>query len=233
MPTDAAALAAAQELADRYELRIVGFDTSGIGQEMVAQLAAAIDDILGKYPFIDLGGIEITELGDRISEVSRDRGDDGSESASTGSLILLDRALVANPAQFSEKVYAAIQSGNSVAGSEERPMYSTIVGDLGRIMENQAGPSVRRLAQRSLITEYRRINGRWDARDTLARIIGGYRRWRDQLGGNSIVDGRFQPRAALIAAFAEVELRDDDACGPARVLYRLLVEGARGRSTPR
>ncbi|WP_433202730.1 hypothetical protein ACQP1G_12790 [Nocardia sp. CA-107356] len=233
VPTDAAALAAAQVLADRHELRIVGFDTSGIGQEMVAQLAAAIDDILGKYPFVDLGGIEITELGDRISQVTRDRGDDASESASTGSWILLDRTLVANPAQFREKVYAAIQFGNFVAGSEERPMYSTIVGDLGRIMEEQAGPPVRRMAQRSLITEYRRIDGPWDAGDTLARILGGYRRWRDQLGGNSIVDGRFHPHVALVTAFAEVELRGDDACAPARVLYRLLVEGARGRSTPR
>ncbi|MFE9328019.1 hypothetical protein ACIHDR_42810 [Nocardia sp. NPDC052278] len=231
-PTDAAALAAAHELADRHELRIVGFDTSGIGQEMVAQLAAAIDDILGKYPFIELGGIEITELEGRISQVTRDRGDEGSESANTGSWIMLDRALVANPAQFSEKVYAAIQSGNAIAGSEERPMYSTIVGDLGRIMEDQAGQPIRRLAQRSLITEYRRINGPWGAGDTLARIVGSYRRWRDQLGGNSILDGRFQPRAALVAAFAEVELRGEDACGPARVLYRLLVEGARGRSTP-
>ncbi|MEV6139420.1 hypothetical protein AB0L63_25885 [Nocardia sp. NPDC051990] len=233
VPTDAAALAAARELADRHELRIVGFDTSGIGPEMVAQLAAAIDDILGKYPFVDLGGIEITQLGDRISQVTGNRSDDESESASTGPWILLDRAVVANPAQFSEKVYAAIQSGNSVAGSEERPMYSTIVADLGRILAAQAGPPVRRLAQRSLITEYRRISGPWDAGDTLARIVGGYRRWRDQLGGNSIVNGRFQPHAALVAAFAEVELRGEDACGPARVLYRLLVEGARGRSGPR
>ncbi|WP_433598367.1 hypothetical protein ACQPXH_21670 [Nocardia sp. CA-135953] len=232
VPTDAAALAAAQELADRHELRMVGFETSGIGAEMVAQLAAAIDDILGRFPFVELGGIEITELGDRISRVTRNRSDDGPEAASTASWIQLDRTLVANPAKFSEKIYAAIQSGSSVAGSEERPMYSTIVGDLGRIMAERAGQPIRRLAQRSLITEYQRINGPWDGGDSLARIVGGYRRWRDQLGGNSIVDGRFQPHAALVAAFAELELRGDDACGPARVLYRLLVEGARGRSTP-
>ncbi|WP_062988147.1 hypothetical protein [Nocardia anaemiae] len=233
VPTDAAALAAVRELADRHGLQIVGFDTSGIGQETVAQLAAAIDDILGKYPFVELGGLEITDLGDgRISRVTRDRSEDESQ-ASTGSWILLDRALVANPAQLSERVSAAIQSGNSVAGSEERPMYSTIVGDLGRIMESQAGQPIQRLAQRALITEYRRIDGPWGARDSLARIVGGYRRWRDQLGANSILDGRFQPSAALVAAFVEVELRGDDACGPARALYRLLVEGARGRSTPR
>jgi hypothetical protein len=112
-------------------------------------------------------------------------------------------------------------------------MYSTIVGDLGRIMAEQAGRPVWRMAQRSLITEYRRIDGPWGSGETVASIVGSFRRWRDQLGGNSIVDGRFQPRAALVAAFAEVELRGEDACGPARVLHRLLVEGARGRSTPR
>lgn len=233
VPTDPAALAAAEELAARHALRIIGFDTSGIGQEMVAQLAAAIDDILGKYSFVNIGGIEITELEGRISQVTWNRGDDGSESASTGAWILLDRATVANPAQFSKKIYAAIQSGSAVAGSAERPMYSTIVGDLGRIMADQAGRPVQQLAQRSLISEYRRIDGPWDAGDPLAHIVGGYRRWRDQLGGNSIVGGRFQPYAGLVAAFAEVELRGEDASGPARVLYRLLVEGARERSTPR
>lgn len=234
VPTDAAVMTAVRALADRHGLHLTGFDTAGIGEAMVTQLAAAIDDILGKYPFIDLGGIEITELGDgRISQVTWDRVDSESESPTTGARILLDRTLAANPREFTEIVYAAIQSGNAVAGSEERPMYSTIVYDLGRIMAGQAGQRVRQLAQRSLITEYRRINGPWDTQVTLARIVGGFRRWRDQLGGNSIVGDRFQPHTALVAAFAEVEMRGDDACGPARVLYRLLVEGARERSTPR
>ncbi|MGY4098712.1 hypothetical protein ACW2Q0_03980 [Nocardia sp. R16R-3T] len=233
-PTDAAALAAIRELADRHGLQLVGFDTSGIGREMAAQLIAAVDDILGKYPIIELGGIEITELGDsRISRVARDSANGGPEAATTGQWILLDRTLVTNPARLREKVYAAVKSGDSVTGSEERPMYSTIVGDLGRIMEGHVDQRTRKLAQRCLITEYERINGPWDSDDTLARIIGGYRRWRDQLGGSSVIEGRFQPRAALVAAFAEVELRGDDACGPARVLYRLLVEGTRERSTPR
>jgi hypothetical protein len=112
-------------------------------------------------------------------------------------------------------------------------MYSTIVGDLGRIMEGSTGRQTRRLAQRSLITEYQRINGPWGGDETLARVVGGYRRWRDQLSCRTVVDGRFQPRAALVAAFAEVELCGDEACGPARVLCRLLVENARGRSVPR
>ncbi|WP_433622913.1 hypothetical protein [Nocardia sp. CA-120079] len=47
--------------------------------------------------------IEITELGDRISQVAPDRNDDGSESASTTWWILLDCTLVANLAQSSRR----------------------------------------------------------------------------------------------------------------------------------
>ncbi|MEV0297362.1 hypothetical protein [Nocardia sp. NPDC050710] len=35
---------------------------------------------------------------------------------------------------------------------------------------------------------------------------------------------------ALVEAFTEVELRGDKACGPAKVLYRLVIEDAAGRS---
>lgn len=68
----------------------------------------------------------------------------------------------------------------------------------------------------------------------LVEAVSGY--WPEcdeDSGGNSSIDGRFQPRAAWVAAFAEVEFRGDDACGPAQVPYRLLVEGVRGRSMPR
>ncbi|WP_433711067.1 hypothetical protein ACQP2U_33120 [Nocardia sp. CA-084685] len=131
-------------------------------------------------------------------------------------------------------------------------MYSTVVRELGQILEKAAGPCIRQLAQRAPITEYHRVSGPWARNNILAgvvrgyrkwcaqlsgrsfignrfeaRIVGGYRRWRDQLGGNSIVDGRFRPHAALVAAFAEVELRGDDACDPKRLLYRLLAEGKR------
>ncbi|WP_406234315.1 hypothetical protein [Nocardia sp. NBC_01009] len=40
---------------------------------------------------------------------------------------------------------------------------------------------------------------------------------------------RFPPRAALVEAFTEVELRGDSACGPAKILHQLVVENVRGR----
>lgn len=68
-----------------------------------------------------------------------------------------------------------------------------------------------------------------DRHDRLAHIVHGYRQWRNQLGGKSITKG--QSQEALVAAFAEVELCGTAACGPAKVLHRLLVESARGRSS--
>ncbi|WP_330257094.1 hypothetical protein OG874_22500 [Nocardia sp. NBC_00565] len=225
--TDAAALAAARVLAARYGFRIVGFDTSGIGEQTVAELAAAIDDVLGRYPFIALGGIEITELADgAVSRVTWDRPDD---DASTAAWILLDRRTVADPARLTEKVSAATRSGQMVAGSGERPMHSTIVHDLGRIV-TAAVPRARRLAQRALITEYHRISGPWQRADTLAGVVAGYRVWRAQLSRGCFTDGRWDPGPGLVLGFAEVVVCGARACGPAGVLHRLVVEIARGQS---
>ncbi|MBF6465602.1 hypothetical protein IU427_10490 [Nocardia beijingensis] len=230
--TDPSAVAAARELAVRHGLRITGFDTSGVQRPTVDQIAAAIDGILGKYPFIELAGIEITDLRDgAVSRVELDRaGDEGNEQI-TGGWILLDRVTLANPALLAEKVETAVRAGERVAGSAERPMYSTIVRDLGRILEAGSAPRVRRSAHRSLLMEYQRISGPWDRGDTLAAIVRGFRKWRAQLIRACFRGDLFDPRAAMAEAFTEVELRGEGACGPAKVLHRLVVEHARGRSS--
>jgi hypothetical protein len=230
--TDPDAVAAAQALAARHGIRITGFDTSGASKSTVDEIAAAIDGILGSYPFIELAGLEITDLRDgAVSRVVLDRATDEEKGPVTGGLISLDRVMVANGALLSEKVETAVRSGDRVAGSAERPMYSTIVRDLGRILEAAAGPRVRGSAHRSLIMEYRRVSGPWDRGDTLAAIVRGYRQWRAQLIRACFCGDLFDPRAAVVEGFTEVELRGDRACGPAKVLHRLVVEHARGRSS--
>ncbi|WP_406235158.1 hypothetical protein [Nocardia sp. NBC_01009] len=219
--TDPAAMEVARQLATRHGLQIVGFETSGVAERTVQEIAAAVDDILGKYPFLKLGGIEISELGDAASDVKWKR---------EAGWIILDGTVLADPAKLADIVSAATRSGASVPGSDERPMYSTIVNDLGRVMEAAAGPAARKRAHATLIAEYRRISGPWDRTDTLAQIVAGYRKWRAQLSGRCFSGPRFEPRAALIEAFTEVELCGDKACGPAKVLHQLVVETARGRS---
>ncbi|MGV9721946.1 hypothetical protein [Nocardia beijingensis] len=230
--TDPGAVAAARALAARHGLRIAGFEDSGVSRRTVDEIAAAIDGILGKYPFIELSGIEITDLRDgTVSRVAPNRAPDDTVDAVTGGWILLDRVVVANPALLAEKVEAAVRAGECVAGPADQPMYATIVRDLGRILEAAAGPHVRQSAQRSLLMEYRRISGPWDRGDTLAAIVRGYRQWRAQLVLACFSGDRFDPRAAVVEAFTEVELRGESACGPAKVLHRLAIEHARGQSS--
>ncbi|MEU1958425.1 hypothetical protein [Nocardia sp. NPDC019304] len=230
--TDPDAVAAARALAARHGLRIAGFEDSGVSRRTVDEIAAAVDGILGKYPFIKLGGIEITDLRDgTVSRVAPGRASDDTADAVTGGWILLDRVAVGNPALLAEKVEAAVRSGERVAGPAEQPMYATIVRDLGRILEVAAGAHVRQSAQRSLLMEYRRISGPWDRGETLAAIVRGYREWRAQLVRACFPGDRFDPRAAVVEAFTEVELRGESACGPAKVLHRLAIEHARGQSS--
>ncbi|MGK8502572.1 hypothetical protein [Nocardia asiatica] len=230
--TDPDAMAAVEALAARRKLRMAGFGTSGVAKLTVDDIAAAVDGILGKYPFIRLAGIEITDLRDGgVSRVEWDREIDSEEAPVTGGWILLDRVAAANPALLAEKIAVATRSGRRVAGSDERPMYSTIVRDLGRILEADSGPRVRQSAHRSLIMEYRRISGPWDRGDSLAEVVRGFREWRAHLIRACFADGVLDPVAAVVEAFTEVELRGESACGPAKVLHRLVVEHARGRSS--
>lgn len=230
--TDPDAVAAARALAARHGLRIAGFEDSGVSRRTVDEIAAAVDGILGRYPFIKPAGIEITELRDgTVSRVVSNRASDDTADAVTGGWISLDRVAVANPGLLAERVEAAVRAGERVAGPPEQPMYATIVRDLGRVLEATAGPHVRQSAQRSLLMEYRRISGPWDRGDTLAAIVRGYREWRAQLVRACFSGDRFDPRAAVVESFTEVELRGESACGPAKVLHRLAIEHARGQSS--
>ncbi|WP_174185966.1 hypothetical protein [Nocardia barduliensis] len=230
--TDPDAMAAVDALAARRNLRMAGFANSGVAKHTIDDIAAAVDDILRKYPFIRLAGIDITDLRDGgVSRVVWARKIDSEDDPVTGGWILLDRVTTANPVLLAEKIAAATRSGERVAGAQERPMYSTIVRDLGRILEAESGPRVRQSAHRSLIMEYRRISGPWDRGDTLAGVVRGYREWRGQLIRACFPGDRFDPVAAVVEAFTEVELHGEGACGPAKVLHRLVVEHARGQSS--
>ncbi|WP_328388353.1 WXG100 family type VII secretion target [Nocardia sp. NBC_00416] len=227
--TDPAALEAARAFAERHSLRLTGFETSGINVHTVGEIAAALDDILGKYPFLALGGIDIADLPAGVASIVQwDRPTDGSATAR----IMLRRGDFAEPAAIAERLRDAAGPGRAALGSEDRPVYAIVVRDLGRILVDAAGPPVWRLAEQTLITEYHRISGPWNRGDTLASVVRGYREWRDQFSGACFTRGRLDPAAASVDAFTQVELRAENACGPAKVLHRLMVESGRGHTVP-
>ncbi|MBF6172119.1 hypothetical protein [Nocardia blacklockiae] len=229
-PTDPRALDALRALAERHDLRLAGFDTSGVGLQTVGEIAAALDELLGKYPFAELEGLEIAELGGRVAEIrwGRARSEPSPDSKPR---LLLDRALVANPARLAVAARSDVRAGRALPETVERPIYSAVATAFGRILVGRAGPRPRRSAQRVLITEYHRISGPWSGRDTLAHVVGGYRDWRNQLLDSDF--GGHDATGPLVGAFTEVELRGAEACGPAKVLHLLLVESARGWSDSR
>ncbi|GAA5043384.1 hypothetical protein [Nocardia callitridis] len=224
--TDAAAMATARALAARHGLQIVGFENSGIGQPAVAELATAIDDAFDIYPFITLDGLAIADLGAHTTSLVTWHRPDGEP----GTWITLDRHAVADPAVMTERIRAMVRDSAMVADAVERPMYSVISHDLGRIVVAEV-PQTRQRAQRALITEYHRISGPWDASTTLAEVVVGYRHWRDRLNWGTRT--HWDSGAGLIAGFAEVRIRGTAACAPARTLHRIVVEAARTRSDAR
>ncbi|WP_280355013.1 hypothetical protein [Nocardia otitidiscaviarum] len=222
--TDPAALAAAEELAARHGLRLAGFETSGITEPTVHEIAAALDETLGKFPFLELDGLAIAELSGGVSRVRYEYAE------GPGAWIVLDRAAVGDPAGLPARVGTPSRSGDLSRVFAAQPMYATIVADLGRVAAAAAGPRTSRLVQRTLISEYHRLSGPWDRGDTLAAVTRGYRRWRAQLSGACFTGGRLDPRATSAESFTEVELCGAGACGPAKAVHRLVVERARARS---
>jgi hypothetical protein len=227
-------LALARELAARHNVRTEGFDTPGIGVDTVRELASAVDRMLDAYPFLALGGIEITDLGGAaVSRTEWDRPDADLGRGKQPPWLQLDRDAVRNPDEFSEKTSAAQRLDDATPNYTERVVYSAVIGEFGGIMTVAAGPRPLRAAQHFLITEYHRISGPWAGRDTLAQVVGGYRQWRAQLGTAGVAGDTFRPSKALVAAFTEVELHGKAACDPAKVLHRLLLESARQDSATR
>ena len=209
-----------RELADRHGLRLIGFEDSALDGTTLVELAAAVDNMLGKYPFLELGGLEITDISDTVSRVALYRAD-GSGPA----WITLDRACMVDREQLEHRVAGMRRPGRRITEIFERPMYSTIVADFGRIMAHAAGPGVIRKARRGLIAA---AHCGAEHRRTLAEVVAHYRSWLNPLW-DSNSDGPFDPGLALIAAFSEVELCDREASMPARVLHRLLVDSAVAR----
>ncbi|MEU7633731.1 hypothetical protein AB0C34_27760 [Nocardia sp. NPDC049220] len=226
--TDPAALQIAVAMAARHRLWINGFETALVSVHTVGEIAAAVDDMLSKYT-VPLRGIAVTDLAEGAPSGlvwEHSAGESCTIESPTvrpAAWIVLDRTLAADPVAHAEAVQAAIRSGMKVPKCGERVMYSTVVGEFGRLLDGAGGFRAGQHTQRVLIGEYLRANG-VDAA-AAGGVISGYRRWRSALPG-VVVEGVFDPQSALSQAFTEVELEGQDASGPAKVLHRLLISAA-------
>ncbi|MEU2036386.1 hypothetical protein [Nocardia amamiensis] len=241
----------ARELAERHGVRAFGFDAPGVAAEVLTEIVAAVDEVLPRYPQIALRAIGIEELADgetallewdsvRTSEAARDS--DGAsdssrkrfprvaEAPSTARILLAVRAAT-DPQYLQQTVTLAEDAGLLAPGCAQRPVYSTIVRELGRALDGAGGFRARATAQRALLTAYLPQQNPED-KGSLHRTVSGFQEWRSQLSGHSFDRGRFRPATALAEAFTDVVLNAAQAAPPAQVLHRLLVTTANSPAPP-
>lgn len=225
--TDPAVLRILDELGARYGLRIIGFDTAGLDEPTAREIAAAVDRILERHHTIDLRGLEIADLvGGLPARLERPVVTAADQPEIRAAHIVLDRAATTDPGARLASVAVATGGRRPAPGSAERPLYANLVRELGRALAAEGDYAAYRTAQRTLIAEYLRMAGPEHAHDPLGRIVRGYRHWRDRLSGCSPAT-RFDPAAASVEAFTEVELDADRASTAAVALHRLLTETVR------
>ncbi|MFE7797966.1 hypothetical protein [Nocardia sp. NPDC057440] len=202
-------------MAARHNLRITGFESSGISTQSAQEIADAVDTVLDKYP-LPLHGIEIGDCDGDLSRV-----ENRAEPATPEPWIVLDRRAVADPGGLAGRAQPWTRPGENT----HRPMQARMLREFGHVADLAGGFRARQTAQRALITEYLRVTG--IENQTLAQVVDGYRRWRDQLGEHCFRAGVLDPGRALAEGYAAVEQGGAQAPGPAKVLHRLLLVMAR------
>lgn len=213
-PTDPEAMRIAREMAARHGLTIAGFESAGVDAQTVQDIADAVDTVLIRYPTV-LRGIEISDVTSPLSTIENRAGAALPETVAPW--IVLARTAAADPRLLAAR--ARPKPGSDTPTG--RPMYTAILRELGSAFDLIGGFRARREAQRALITEYLRLFGAHG--ETLGQVVGGYKRWRAQLGDDCFDHGVFAPARALACGFAEVESSYGAASDPAQVLHRTLV----------
>lgn len=214
-PTDPEAMRIVREMAARHGLNLTGFEPAGLDVRAARDIADAVDLVLTRYPTV-LRGIEIDDTAGAPASVENRA--EGATPETVAPWIVLTRATATGRRPAADRP----------PGSEavpDRPVYTTILGQLGAAFDLMGGFRARNEAQRALIAEYLRLHGAQG--ETLGQVVAAYKRWRARLGDGCFDRGVFVPARALAEGFIEVETKHDTASGPAKVLHRTLVAMAR------
>ncbi|WP_040839447.1 hypothetical protein [Nocardia brevicatena] len=229
----------ARELAERHGVRAFGFETGGVPGETLAEIVAAVDAVLPRHRQIDLRAIGIGELPDgeltRLEwetepipgHASDEEGQQPTMPAArylfTARIVLAERAAT-DPEYLERAIAESERAGRLARRSALRPVFSSIVRELGTALEVAGGFRAQRFAHRALLLDYLPL--RRPSEHSTRATIDGFLQWRAQLQGRSFRHGRFDPSAALSEAFTEVVLNTTRITQPARTLHRLLVRAA-------
>ncbi|GAA5081952.1 hypothetical protein GCM10023319_24140 [Nocardia iowensis] len=215
-------------LFEEFGIMHFGLDLPGVHLDMVRQFAAAVRDVQGAYPGIDIGAIRIAPLIDSAFAQTRLHFEPGGKPYSYS--ITLNERYAINPEYFRNAVAEAVASGHLV-GPVDPPAYTMLVHEMFHGLHNvylsEFDVSVvgarldNAAAMRDLIEAY--------GRDRFEVDTAEFHRWlRDGLSSYSFDDrGLLNLPEAYAEAAAAVFLHGDQATEPQRVLHDRLALLAR------
>lgn len=216
----------AEYIARRHGVTTIGFSGDELPMEPLREYARAIDDIVAQFPDIELPDyVGISEEDERdyaLTSGLRNRDDTWSCMS-----MLFNRHYMENPDLMQERMRANVAAGFHPPGSDDRPFYSTVVHELGHVLDYQGNV---RASDRAVqvLGDYFQTNV--ERSKDKAVLAARYIEWLNTLSGYGRLNerGRLNPPEAVAVAFADVILNGDAASEPARVLYRLLIESKDG-----
>ncbi len=215
-----------RHLAERHGVRAFGFDTPDVPDQVLTEIVAAVDKVLPWYPSIVLSAIGIAELpAGESTRLERDSTperelpreipmDTDGFAVHAGARIVLAAGAATDPDALAADTAASERAGLLAPGCARRPVFSSIVRELGGALDMAGGFTARALARHALIA------GSVPPGPCPDRTAG-----------------RLEPAAALAEAFTDVVLNAGRVDPPARQLHQLLVDAAAsptrdGRATP-
>ncbi|MEU1430713.1 hypothetical protein ABZ412_26915 [Nocardia sp. NPDC005746] len=215
----------ADELAKRWNLEVSGFDHPLLDPEVAREFARAIDDMLTRYPDVDLRKVSIDSIGDPGTYAATYEGHSPSGRMYTDEVVL-DRDYALDPERMAREIAEDEADGHLVPGSADRPIHSTLVHEFGHVLAIESQEHAELTAHKALADHFEATRGGMDK--------DAFHEWLDQLSGYSFDEnGRFDGPEAVAEAFTDVQYHGEGATEPARVLYHHLLDSARDHgSTP-
>ncbi|WP_433592818.1 hypothetical protein [Nocardia sp. CA-145437] len=215
----------ADELAKRWDLEVSGFDHPLLDPEVAREFARAIDEMLTRYPDVDLRKVSIDSIGDPGTYAATYEGHSPSGRMYTDEVVL-DRDYALDPERMAREIAEDEADGHLVPGSADRPIHSTLVHEFGHVLAIESQEHAELTAYKALADHFEATRGGMDK--------DAFHEWLDQLSGYSFDEnGRFDGPEAVAEAFTDVEYHGEGATEPARVLYHHLLDSARDHgSTP-
>ncbi|MGX1810167.1 WXG100-like domain-containing protein, partial [Nocardia sp. NPDC055321] len=207
---------------DGVPIQVIGFDNANVPTEVMREYARAIEEMLTRYPTVDLRGVSIEPIADDkvYAEAAPARDDSGRWY--TERLVLNER-FATFPVEFQSSLARDEARGGMVPGSGARPVYSTILHEFGHALDFEGQMHARERAFDALADHFEATRGGMD--------VDAFHAWITELSGYSFrEDGSFYATEALAEAFADVESNGDNASEAAKVLYWSLLDAAADQS---